>query len=74
MSNETKQGDGTHLAVGSVQKQINVLREMLDESRGLNFRTTQQLIAEKERVRELEGALRDLAAPVERAVRVLEGK
>ena len=62
--NDPKQGDGTHLAPGSIQSELTRLQGELLRARAMVFdRDT--------RIRALEGALRDCVAPLARAAKVL---
>ena len=62
---ESPQGDGTHLAAGSIQAQLNVLGKMVVD-------LSHACARKDERIRALEGAIRDLVAPADRASRLVE--
>ena len=61
-----KQGDGSHLAHGSITAEINRLRQQV-EARNATIATLEA------RVRRLEGALRDMTSAASQAGRVLDG-
>lgn len=69
---EPKQGDGTHLPVGSIGKAINSLRAELFAAK-LNIQAAEAaLAAEQKRSRDLEAALRSLAGATSKALAALE--